>query len=203
MFLGKATAAAALVGALVVPATASAQYGDTGESERPTIHVFGQLGAATIGRELNIEKTANLKGGFAGGAGVGMQINPNLGFRLSLDVSPTTGEGLTSRYYEEAVNRFFYGADMQVRHVTERGIAPFFALGIGAVTVTNPDADDFDSFTGFAGKGAFGLEYLPKTGKLSYFGQGSAYPYEFNESVYERWQTDMLWTVGLKYRLTN
>jgi hypothetical protein len=202
MFLGKATAAVALVGSLLVPAIASAQYGDTGDSERPTIHVFGQVGAATIGRDLNIEKTANLKGGVAFGGGVGMQINPNLGFRLSLDASPTTGEGLTSPYYEQAVNRFFYGADMQVRHVTERGIAPFFAVGLGGVTVTNPDDDDFVSFTGFAGKGAFGVEYLPKTSKLSYFGQGAAYLYEFNEDVFERWQTDMLWTVGVKYRLS-
>jgi hypothetical protein len=202
MFLGKATAAAALVGSLLVPAIASAQYGDTGESARPTIHVFGQVGTALIGRELNIEKTANLKGGLAFGGGVGMQVNPNLGFRLTLDVSPTEGEGATSPYLGQAINRFFYGADMQVRHVTERGIAPFFAVGIGGVTVTNPDDDEFESFTTFAGKGGFGIEYLPKTGKLSYFGQGTAYLYEYNEDVYERWQTDMIFTLGLKYRLS-
>jgi opacity protein-like surface antigen len=199
---GKATAAAALVGSLFVPAIASAQYGDTGDSERPTIHVFGQVGASMVGRDLNVEKTANLKGGMAFGGGVGMQVNPNLAFRVALDYSPTTGEGLTSPYYEQAVNRTFYGADMHVRHVTERGIAPYFALGLGGVSVSNPDDDGFNAFSTFAGKGAFGLDYLPKSGKLSYFGQGTMYLYEFKEDVFERWQTDMLWTLGVKYRLS-
>ena len=46
-------ACAALVLALVVPATVSAQYGDTGESKKPTINIFGTFGSASVMRDLD------------------------------------------------------------------------------------------------------------------------------------------------------
>ncbi len=201
MSYGKSTAAAALLVSLLVPAVASAQYGDTGDSERPTIHVLGHVGAMQVIRDLNIGKTANLSGQVAFGAGVGMQVNPNLAFRVNLDYSPTEGDGqMTSPFFGETLNRTFYGVDMQVRATNEKGIFPFFALGIGGVSVSTPTDD---GFTTFGGKGGFGIDYMPKSGPFTFFGAGNAYLYEFDAYTYERWQVDMLWSVGVKYRLTN
>lgn len=201
MSYGKSTAAAALLVSLLVPAVASAQYGDTGDSERPTIHVLGHVGTMQVLRDLNIEKTSNLSGGVAFGAGVGMQINPNFAVRFNLDYSPTEGDGqATSPFFGESLNRTFYGVDMQVRATNERGIFPFFALGVGGVSVSTPTDD---SFATFAGKGGLGIDYMPKSGPLSFFGAGNAYLYQFDAYTYERWQVDMLWSVGVKYRLTN
>ncbi len=201
MSYGKSTAAAALLVSLLVPAVASAQYGDTGDSERPTIHVLGHVGAMQIIRDLNIEKTDKLAGGVAFGAGVGMQVNPNLAFRVNVDYSPSEGDGFsTSPFTGESLNRTFYGVDMQVRATNEKGIFPFFALGLGGVSVGTPTDD---SFATFAGKGGFGIDYMPSTGPLSFFGAGNAYLYKFDAYSYERWQVDMLWSVGVKYRLTN
>lgn len=202
MFLGKATAAAALVGSLLVPAIASAQYGDTGDSERPTIHVFGQVGAAQIIRTLDVQDVAKLKGGLVFGGGFGMQFNPNFAVRASFDVSPTEGEGESTVIHGDGITRTFFGVDIQLRHVTERGIAPYLLLGLGGVNVSNGD-EGFDSFARLTGNAGIGVEYLPKSGSLSYFGQGAGKVYNFKADIFDRTQMDVLWTVGVKYRITN
>lgn len=202
MLLGKSTAAAALLLSILAPATASAQYGDTGDSERPTIHVFGQFGGASALMDMNLSGSATLKNSFIVGGGVGLQITPGFALRAGLDFSPAEGEGATNPVLGQMMNRMYYGVDLQARYVTERGLAPYFLLGLSGVSIENGDDDDFESFSGFAGKGGVGLEYVPKAGPLSYSGQLTSYLYKYDADVFNRWQSDVLYTVGVKYRIT-
>lgn len=199
MLLGKTTAALALAASLALPAVASAQYGDTGDSERPTIHVLGQVGAAQILRDLNIPNTAGWDGGIAFGFGAGMQFTPGFALRATFDVSPAEGTGETSEFYGVGMNRYFYGLELQARHITERGIAPYFLLGLGAATVS---IEDDESFTRGAFKSGVGVEYMRGTSPLSYYAQAAAYLYEFDADIYKRDQVDAIYSVGVKYRLT-
>lgn len=200
MLIGKSTAALALAVSLAVPAVASAQYGDTGDSERPTIHVFGHLGAAQITRDLSPSNMIKQDAGMAFGLGAGMQFAPSFALRAYFDASPAEGAGLaTSDVYGRQIDRYFYGIDIQGRYVTEMGVAPYLTLGLGAVSVS---VEDGDSFTKGAGKAGLGVAYLPKSGPLSYFAQGNVYVYGFDAHTYIRDQVDMLWTVGVKYNVT-
>jgi len=198
----KSAACAALVLALVVPATVSAQYGDTGESKKPTINIFGTAGSASVMRDLDANETARLKSSYTVGGGVGTQINPNLGLRLTVDYSPAEAEGITAIIDGKNMDRMFYGVDGHFRAPLENGLAPYLALGLGGVTVSNADDADFDTYNGIAGKGAFGVEYLPKSSPLSYYAQGTTYLYKYKADVYYRWQSDLFFQLGLKYRLT-
>lgn len=202
MLLGKSTAAAALLLSMLAPAAASAQFGDTGDSERPTIFVFGQAGGATVLRDMNIAGTAQLKSTWVAGGGVGLQFSPNFALRAGLEVAPAEGEGAANPVLGQMMNRLYYGVDFQARYVSERGIAPFFTMGLSGVSIENGDDSEFESFSGFAGKGGLGIEYIPKTGNLSYSGQLTSYIYKYDADVFERWQSDVFYTVGLKYRLT-
>lgn len=202
MLLGKSTAAAALLVSMFAPAAASAQYGDTGDSERPTIHVFGQFGGASALKDMNLAGSATLKNTWVAGGGVGLQITPGFALRAGLEFSPAEGEGATNPVLGQMLNRMYYGVDLQARYISERGLAPYFVLGLSGISIENADDSDFESFSGFAAKGGVGLEYIPKAGNLSYSGQLTSYLYKYDADNFNRWQSDLMYTVGLKYRIT-
>jgi hypothetical protein len=107
----------------------------------------------------------------------------------------------TSLISGQTLNRFYYGGDVQLRYPTASGIAPYVLLGAGAVTIDNPDNAAFESFTKFAGKGGLGIEYALPGSDFGLDAQGSSYLYDADRNGFDKTQADLLWTVGLSYRL--
>lgn len=190
----KAATFAAVLFALTVPATGSAQ------SDGLSIHAFGQLGTAVALRDLNTSGTATVKSpAIAFGGGVGVQFNENVALRGYVDYAPTEGEGATNPLLGMALNRTYYGVDARFSFPTEKGIVPFFGLGAGGTSVNSAD-DDAYSHDAFTGKGLFGVGYMTsEESPLEYFAQGSAYLYNYKALTFDRTQVDMLFSVGVKY----
>lgn len=194
MLVRKAAVLAAVLLALTVPQTASAQ------SDELSIHAFGQLGTAVALRDLNTPGTATVTSpAIAFGGGVGVQFNENVALRGYLDYAPTEGEGATNPMLGNSINRIYYGVDARFSFPMENGIVPFFGLGAGGTNVSNAD-DDAYSHNAFTGKGLFGAGYrTSEDSPLEYFAQGTAYLYNYRALTFDRTQVDMLFSVGVKY----
>ena len=189
----KAATFAAVLLALTVPATGSAQ------SDGLSIHAFGQLGTAVALRDLNTPGTATVTSpAIAFGGGIGVQFNENVALRGYVDYAPTEGEGITNPMVGMTFNRVYYGVDAHFRFPTEKGLVPFFGLGAGGTTISVDD--DNYSHTALTGKGLFGMGYMTsEESPLEYFAQGSAYLYNYKALTFDRTQIDMLFSVGVKY----
>lgn len=195
--LARSGIAAALALTLLAPATLSAQ--NTGGRADFVFHVNG--GGNSSLTDLNDAGTASLQTGWSAGGGVGLQVNRYLAVRGTFDFAEADGQ-IGSALSGQTLNRYFYGGDVQLRYPTTSGLAPYLILGAGAVTIDNPDAIAFDRFTKFAGKGGLGLEYALNPSNVGLFAQATSYVYDFDRNGFDKTQVDLLWTVGLSYRIS-
>jgi hypothetical protein len=185
---------AALVLSLVVPAAVSAQAG-------PSLIYFANAGRSSALAGLNDAGTTSLQTGWSAGGGIGVQLSRFLAVRGGFDFARTEiGGGAAEPLNGQRLNRYFYGGDVQLRYPTASGFAPYLLLGAGAVTIDAKDDGDFESFTRFAGKGGAGIEYRLHQ-SVSLFAQGTTYVYDYAHGGFDRTQWDLLWTVGLSYRM--
>jgi hypothetical protein len=191
---------AALLVSLLTPGIAQAQD-DGRTSDQSTLIIFANGGGNSSLTDLNDAGTASLETGWTGGGGVGVQLNRFLAVRGTFDYARSDGQGTTA-INGQALDRYFYGGDVQLRYPTASGFAPYLLLGAGAVTIDSPDNAVFDRFTKFAGKGGLGVEYLLPRSNFGFFAQGSSYVYDFDRNGFDKTQVDVLWTGGLSYRLS-
>jgi opacity protein-like surface antigen len=197
---GTTKMAAVLVFSVLVPGISAAQDSDQAFGQ-PAIVFFANGGGNSSLTDLDDAGTASLETGWTGGGGVGVQLNRFLAVRGTFDYARSDGQGTTA-IDGQALDRYFYGADVQLRYPTASGFAPYLLLGAGAVTIDNPDNVVFDRFTKFAGKGGLGVEYLLPRSNLGLFAQASSYVYDFDQNGFDKTQVDVLWTAGLSYRLS-
>jgi opacity protein-like surface antigen len=191
---------AALLVSLLTPGIAQAQD-DGRTSDQSTLIIFANGGGNSSLTDLNDAGTASLETGWTGGGGVGVQLNRFLAVRGTFDYARSDGQGTTA-INGQALDRYFYGGDVQLRYPTASGFAPYLLLGAGAVTIDNPDNAVFDRFTKLAGKGGLGVEYQLPRSNLGLFAQASSYVYDFDQNGFDKTQVDVLWTGGLSYRLS-
>jgi hypothetical protein len=185
----------ALLLSLLAPAVVSAQ------DHRPALIYFANGGGNSALRGLNDAGTASLQTGWSAGGGIGMQLSRFLVVRATFDFARTeVGGSGAGALNGQRLNRYFYGGDVQIRYPTASGLAPYLLLGAGAVTIDGKDDGDFESFTRFAGKGGAGVEYRLRN-NVSLFAQGATYVYDYDHSGFNRAQWDLLWTVGVSYRV--
>jgi hypothetical protein len=197
---GKSKITAALLFSLLVPGIATAQ--DAGQTfDRPTLLFFANGGGNSSLTDLNDAGTASLETAWTGGGGIGVQLNRFLAVRGTFDYAQSDAQGSTA-ISGQALNRYFYGGDVQLRYPTASGFAPYLLLGAGAVTIDNPDNAAFDRFTKFAGKGGLGVEYALPRSNFGLFAQASSYVYDFDQNGFDKTQVDLLWTAGLTYRIS-
>jgi opacity protein-like surface antigen len=163
--------------------------------------LFANGGGNSSLTDLNDAGTASLETGWTGGGGVGVQLNRFLAVRGTFDYARSDGQGATA-ISGQALDRYFYGGDVQLRYPTASGLAPYVLLGAGAVTIDNPDNVAFDRFTKFAGKGGLGVEYALPRSNFGLFVQASSYVYDFDQNGFDKTQVDVLWTAGLNYRFS-
>jgi hypothetical protein len=191
-------ATAALVLSLVAPSVATAQASQS--LDRPTVVFFANGGGNSSLTDLNDAGTSSLKTGWTAGGGAGVQLNRYVALRGTFDFAQAKGDIGTS-FSGQQLNHYFYGGDLQLRYPTPSGLAPYVLLGAGAVTIDNPDNAAFNRFTKFAGKGGVGLEYTIPRSNFGLYAQASSYVYKFDRNGFDKTQADLLWTVGLSYRL--
>ncbi|HZM27622.1 MAG TPA: outer membrane beta-barrel protein [Gemmatimonadales bacterium] len=185
---------------LLMPALAVAQAPAAPSETWPQVTVFANGGGASPLTNLNELGTADFKTGWTAGGGVGVQLNRYLAVRGVFDYARNKGDDISSAYAGQSFNRYFYGADIQLRYPTKSGFAPYLLGGAGAVTIDNKDDPTFNQFTNFAGKVGAGVEYAFPNNGFGVFAQGASYIYEFDHGGFDKTQTDLLWTAGLSYR---
>jgi hypothetical protein len=192
--------AAALLFYLLTPALANAQQ-EGRTTDQSSLVFFANGGGNSSLTDLNDAGTASLQTGWTAGGGVGLQVNRYLAVRGTFDFAEADGE-VTSALGGQTLNKYFYGGDVQLRYPTASGLAPYLLLGAGAVTIDNPDDFAFDRFTKFAGKGGLGLEYALVPSNVGLFAQATSYVYDYDRNGFDKTQVDLLWTVGLNYRIS-
>ena len=197
---GTTKVTAALLISVLGPSITAAQDNSQPFSESSLVF-FANGGGNSSLADLNDAGTASLETGWTAGGGVGVQLNRFLAVRGTFDYARSDGQGTTA-INGQALDRYFYGGDVQLRYPTASGLAPYLLLGAGAVTIDTPDNVVFDRFTKFAGKGGLGVEYMLPRSNLGLFAQASSYVYDFDQNGFDKTQVDVLWTAGLSYRLS-
>src|SRR5262249_36595608 len=114
-------------------------------------------------------------------------IRANLAFtRADLQVSSDAAASLTAPgdtfFVGTDFDKYFYGADLEVRYPSRVGLAPYLVLGGGAVTV-NPKHNDLSSLTKPAGQVGAGLSYTFARSGLSLFGEWNGWVYKWDENT--------------------
>jgi hypothetical protein len=198
--LTRSTYAAALLFAL--PAAASAQTAAApGDHGRPGIVVFANGGGYSPLTNLNDAGTADIKTGWTGGGGVGVQLNRYVAVRGVFDFAQGKGRGTgAGTLAGQKLKHYFYGGDIQLRYPTQSGFAPYLLAGAGAVTIDDKDDPTFTRFTKLAGKGGIGVEYAFPTSGLGLYAQAASYGYKWDRLGFNKTQFDVLWTGGVSYR---
>jgi opacity protein-like surface antigen len=192
--------AAALLVYLLIPGSAHAQQ-DAANTTRPGFLVFANGGGSSSLTDLDDAGTTSLETGWTAGGGVGYQLNRYLAVRATFDYARADAQG-SGFIAGQTLNRFYYGGDVQLRYPTAGGITPYALIGAGAVTWDNPDNAAFDRFTKFAGKGGLGVEYALPNSSLGLFAQASTYLYDADRNGFDKTQVDVLWTGGVRYRIS-
>ena len=198
MFAQSSLVTAVLALSLLGPSRATAQTSQI--SDRPTLVLFANGGGASSLSDLNDAGTASLKTGWTAGGGAGVQLNRYVAVRATFDFARADGDNGTA-FANQALKRYFYGGDVQLRYPTASGFAPYLLAGAGAVTIDNSDDPTFNRFTKFAGKGGLGAEYALPRSNLAIYAQASSYVYKFDRNGFDKTQYDLLWTGGVSYRL--
>ena len=185
--------------ALLVPALVSAQSAGLDEN-RPAVVVFANGGGYSPLTGLNSSGNASFKTGWSLGGGAGVQVNRFLAVRAVFDYAQASGDAENTAFTSDQLKHYFYGADAQLRFPTAGGLAPYLLAGAGAVTIDSRNIGSLQKFTKFAGKGGLGVEYSRPSG-VGLFVQGVTYIYKFDRAGFDKTQADVLWNVGVSYRL--
>jgi len=142
--------------------------------------------------------TADFKPGYNFGASVGLGITRYFGLHGDFTYANAQARG-ASTFAGADVQRFFYGAHLELRYPFESGFIPFAFAGAGAVTVRHND--QIPTFTKPAGMLGAGIGYTIPRSNLEVFGEGKTLVYQWNRTGYDRTQWDLTYSVGLAYRL--
>jgi hypothetical protein len=191
-------------------ATEAAAQVDEGRYPGPGMILYANGGGFSTLRDVT-EGGVNFDNGYTYGGGVGYQFNPYLALRGNLSFTraelqaPAGGPAPGSPFVPgEEVDKYFYGADLQIRYPSPIGLAPYAVIGGGAVTV---DTRSFESFTRPAGKFGAGLGYTFPGSRASVFAEWSSWVYQWDEDVVldpnaanvDKTQVDSTWTGGLRF----
>jgi opacity protein-like surface antigen len=186
--------------ALLLPAVASAQSASL-DDNRPSVVLFANGGGYSPLTGLNSSGDASFKTGWSVGGGAGIQLNRFVAVRAVFDYAQDGPEAANTTFFaDEKLKHYFYGGDVQLRYPMAGGLAPYLLAGAGAVTIDSDNIPSLQKFTKFAGKAGLGLEYSRPSG-VGLFVQGASYIYKFDRIGFDKTQADVLWNVGVSYRL--
>jgi opacity protein-like surface antigen len=189
--------------------TLSLAFATPGASQSPDHQVilYGRGGGYSALASLDDPGTADTKTGFNAGGGVAVQVHRYVVLRgdftyardeLRLGATPTsrvdTGEHL---------NRYYYGAAIQLQYPFRGGFTPYILAGGGAVTI---DQENGPSKTKGQGTAGLGFSYTIPHTRWAIFGEGLGYLSKVSRiggalAGFDKTQFDIAWSGGLSYAI--
>ncbi len=182
---------------LVLFGAATAVAQDNGRAV--VFQVFG--GGTGHLRNLNTGPgVAHFTPGYNLGGAVGIQANKYIAVHADLTYTRTEARGVAS-FAGTNIDRFFYGAHVELTYPTESHFAPFAFGGGGAVTVHQPGSGTLPNFTKPAAMFGGGLRYQFAKAPVELLVEGKSLVYKWDRAGFSSTQWDLSYSVGLAYRL--
>lgn len=153
----------------------------------------------------NLEEADNVdfKTGFNIGGGIAYQFNRYLAargnFTFARAEAQDKGIVTAGSVGGTKFNRFFYGADLQLRYPLRGGATPYAFVGGGGVTVEQDVTPDQPSFTKGAGKVGVGLSYPIPRSNVGLYAEGTGWIYKWDRNGFDKTQFDTTWSSGIAY----
>jgi opacity protein-like surface antigen len=145
--------------------------------------------------------TADFKPGYNLGASLGLDLTKYYGVHADFTYAHAQARG-TSAFAGADVQRYFYGAHVEVRYPFESGLVPFGFVGGGAVTVRQAHNTPVPTFTKPAAMLGAGFGYTLPRSAFELFGEGKTLVYQWNRMGFDKTLWDVTYSVGLAYRLS-
>lgn len=165
--------------------------------------VFQALGGgATHLRNLNTTGgVAHFQPGFNLGGAVGVQANEYFGLHLDFTYTRNQARG-ASAFSGANVDRYFYGAHVELSYPAGSRVAPFAFAGGGAVTVTQTGPGTaLPDFTKPAAMFGAGLRYQLGNAPFEVLLEGKSLVYQWDRGGFSRTLWDVSYSAGFAYRL--
>jgi hypothetical protein len=99
------------------------------------------------------------------------------------------------------VDRYFYGAHVELGYPLAAGLEGYAFAGGGAVTIDPLKNATFGSFTTGAGMGGLGMFYTIPRSDLMVMLEGKSLVYRWDRGGFNRTLWDVTYSVGLAYRM--
>ncbi len=159
-------------------------------------------GGASHLRNLNSSgSAADFKTGYNLGAAIGVQANEYVGIHGDFTYTRNEARGASS-FAGTKLDRFFYGAHLELSYPTESRFAPFAFGGGGAVTVHQAgSAATLADFTKPAAMFGAGFRYQFAGAPVELLVEGKSLVYKWEGGGFSRTQWDLSYSAGLGYRL--
>jgi len=153
-------------------------------------------------RNLNSSgSVAHFKPGYNIGAAIGIQANDYVGLHADFTYTRNQAQGAAS-FAGTNIDRFFYGAHLELSYPTENHFAPFAFGGGGAVTVRQAgSATTLPQFTKPAAMFGAGFRYQFGGAPVELLVEGKSLVYNWDRGGFSRTQWDVSYSAGLAYRL--
>lgn len=143
---------------------------------------------------------ADFNPGYNLGGAIGVQANEYIGVHADLTYTRNMARG-SSTFSGTNVDRFFYGAHVEISYPRESGVAPFAFAGGGAVTVTQAGvAGGLPNFTKPAAMFGAGLKYQFGKAPVELLVEGKSLVYKWDRWGFSKTQWDLSYSAGLSYR---
>ena len=150
---------------------------------------------------LNSAGTAHFQTGFNLGFNIGVFANKHLGFHGDFTWGNNQAKGDLA-FKDRFINRYFYGAHVELQLPTGKGITPYLFGGGGGVTVNQDGGTvEVNRFTSAAGMFGGGLSYQIPEHRVEVFVEGKGLAYKWKSLDFNRTQLDMTLSMGLGYRV--
>ena len=159
-------------------------------------------GGATHLRNLNAAgPVAHFEPGYNIGGAIGVQVSDYFGVHADFTYTRNVARG-SSNFTGSNIDRYFYGAHVELSYPTENRFAPFAFAGGGAVTVHQAGvAAILPNFTKPAAMFGAGFRYQVGDMPIELLVEGKSLVYKWDRGGFARTQWDVSYSAGLAYRL--
>jgi hypothetical protein len=188
--------AAALAGIALVAAPLVAQN----PNRALVIGAFG--GGYTHVNNLNTAgyPDAHFRAGYNVGLTVGIQLSHLVALHSDFTFARSQGLGTWSLAGVD-VDRYFYGAHVELGYPMARGLKGYAFAGGGAVRIDPLASANIGSFTTGAGMGGLGVFYTIPRSNFDIMVEGKSLVYKWDRAGFNRTLWDVTYSAGLAYRL--
>ena len=132
------------------------------------------------------------------GGGVGLQLGPTTALRINVNISENNLSGQTLSLSDPSLKRSYYGAELMFGAPSNAGLAPYFFVGGGRMTV-DPDETGTNTNSKLAGRLGTGVNYVPDNSFFVLFVEVAGWAYQFDLLSFNKLQLDAAVQGGLAF----